>query len=260
MVIDPLSGQPREVTVCRLADGEVTEFPGDTPPGDVNPAVGTDPNGICWFWTSTDTDWELLSRFADGSAVLGIYVNGFLALDTGRIPRCTDEPVVDDPPNVYAWEAITEYVHNPPEPDMNPPIGRGLTGLDTFAGVVVPGPWTDTITIPGYAIDVEVSVAALDVDWGDEKVDTFPPDAYPLLTGYPDGIARHMYEVKTCAAPGVQNDCHPTLDSYPVTIAYIWAARWRANGGPWLNVNVPRSETTVDYPVTEAISALIAVG
>jgi hypothetical protein len=241
-------------------DGNITEFPGDAPPGTVEPAVGTDANGVCWFWTSLATDWEILSTFSDGSAVLGIYVNGFLAVDTGQIPRCTSEPVIVDPPPVYAWEAITEYIHDPPEPELNPPIGRGLAGLETHAGVVVPGRWADTITVPGYVIDVEVSVRVLTVDWGDEAVDTFPPEAYPLLIGYPDGLARHVYEVKTCDPPAAAYDCHPTLGAYPVTISYVWAAQWRVNGSDWIVVDVPPSETTVDYPVTEAVSVLTDTG
>ncbi len=153
---DPVTGRPRQVTVCRLAGGDLREYPGSTPPSDLDPAVGTDAVGVCWFWTSRDTDWELLSTFSDGSAVLGLYINGFLALDTGQIRRCTSEPIIQDPPPLFAWDMITQYVHNPPQPELNPPIGRGLTGLETFAGITIPDPWSDSSTIPGYTIDVEV--------------------------------------------------------------------------------------------------------
>ncbi len=257
---DPVTGRTRQVTICRLAGGDLREYPGNTPPSDLDPAVGTDAVGVCWFWTSQDTDWELLSTFSDGSAVLGLYINGFLALDTGQIRRCTSEPIVQDPPPLVAWDMITEYVHNPPEPNLNPPIGRGLTGLDTFAEITVPDPWSDSLTIPGYTIDVEVSVAAVAVDWGDGGIDTFPPQAYPLLVGYPDGVARHLYEVKTCTPPGSQPDCDPDLEAYPITVSYVWDARWRANGGAWITVDVTPSSTTVDYPVTEAISTLTSTG
>ena len=243
-----------------MVNGSVTEFPGDVPPGTVEPAVGTDAVGICWFWTSLATEWEILATFSDGSAVLGLYVNGFLAVDTGQIPRCTSEPIISDPPPVLAWEAITEYIHDPPEPELNPPIGLGLAGLETHAGVVVPDVWTDTIVVPGYSIDVEVAVGALALDWGDEVTDTYPPEAYPLLTGYPDGAARHVYEVKTCSTPGAALDCHPTLDAYPVSVSYVWDARWRVNGSDWITVEVVPSITTVGYPVTEAVSVLTDTG
>lgn len=257
---DPVFGVMETVTVCRLVNGDITEYPGEEPPGSVEPAVGTDANGICWYWTSASTAWELLTTFSDGSAVLGLYINGFLALDTDRIPRCTSEPVPEEPPDEVAWEAITEYIHDPPAPDLNPPIGFGLTGMETHVGFPVPGPWSDTITVPGYVLDVEVVVAAAGVDWGDGTTDTYPPEAYPQLSGYPDGLARHVYEVKTCDPPGSAADCHPHLEAYPVTISYVWGARWRANGGPWLEVNVPAGSTTVQYPVTEAVAALTDTG
>jgi hypothetical protein len=258
--IHPVTGETRSVTVCRLVDGEITEFPGEEPPGPVEPMVGTDANGACWYWTSAETDWEILAAFSDGSAVLGLYVNGFLALDTGQIPRCTTEPIPGEPPHEVAWEAITEYIHDPPEPELSPPIGLGLAGMETHAGFPVPGPWADTITIPGYVLDVEVVVTAATVDWGDEIVDTFPSEAYPQLTGYPDGLARHVYEAKTCTPPGSADDCHPDLEAYPVTISYEWGARWRANGGSWIDVAVPPSSTSVFYPVTEAVSSLTETG
>lgn len=258
--VDPISGRSHQVTVCRLVGGDISEIPGDTPPGPILPMLGTDATGSCWFWTSLDSDWVILSIFSDGSAILGLYVDTLLVLDSGEVPRCGSEPDIPEPPIVYAWDAITEYIHDPPDPDLSPPIGWGLAGLETHAGVVVPGPWADTITVPGYSIDVEVVVEALQVDWGDGIVDTLPPDAYPLLTGYPDGAARHVYEVKTCQQPDSAADCHPTLAEYPVTIAYVWAARWRVNGSEWLTVDVPPSETTVGYPVTEAVSVLTGVG
>lgn len=221
--------------------------------------MGSDANGECWFWTSSDTDWVILSTFTDGSAILGVYVNEYLALDTGRIPRCTSEPAVGEPPEEAVREAITEYVHDPPTPDLSPPVGRGLTGMETFVGVPVPGLWSDTITIPLYTLDVEVWVDELEVDWGDGTTDRFPPDTYPELTGYPDGVARHMYEVKTCDPPGSAPDCDPDHTAYPLTVSYIWGAQWRANGAPWIPIDVPATSTTVGYPVTEAISVLTDV-
>jgi hypothetical protein len=161
-----------------------------------------------------------------------------------------------DPPSVQAWEAITDYVHDPPEPELSPATGAGLAGMETFAGVVVPGTWTDTIAVGGATVDVEVSVGAVDVAWGDGAVDTFPPEAHDGLIGYPDGLARHVYEVKTCRVPGRAPDCHPDLSEYPLTVRYRWFARWRLDGGPWLEVDVPPSETTVGYPVTEIVSTL----
>lgn len=256
---DPLLNREIQVTVCRLVNGEIGEFPDGEPPGILHPAVGTDTSGQCWYRTSTETDWEILSTFSDGSAILGLYINGWLTLDTERIPRCTSEPEPEEPPEEVAWEAITEYIHDPPQPDLNPPVGRGLTGMETHIGVPVPGPWSDSISIPLYTIDVEVWVEALTVDWGDGTITSYPPGAFPDLTGYPDGAARHVYEVKTCDPPGRDHDCHPEHSSYPLTVSYVWGARWRTNAGVWVTVNVPPSSTGVDYPVIEAVSTLTEV-
>ena len=256
----PVSRARHQVTVCRLTDGETSEYPDGSPPGSLEPSVGNDANGQCWFLTSADTNWQILSSFSDGSAILGLYVNGVLLLDTDRIPRCTSEPETGEPPEELAWEAITEYIHDPPTPDLNPPVGRGLTGLETFVSVPVPGPWADTISIPLYTIDVEVWVNALSVDWGDGNATDYPPEAFADITGYPDGIARHVYEVKTCDPPASAPDCHPDHAAYPLTVSYVWGARWRVNGGEWTTVEVPPSSTTVDYPVTEAVSTLTDAG
>jgi hypothetical protein len=254
-------GATEQVTVCRLVGGQTVEYPaGESPPGSLEPSVGNDANGQCWFLTSADTNWQILSSFSDGSAILGLYVNGVLLLDTDRIPRCTSEPETGEPPEELAWEAITEYIHDPPTPDLNPPVGRGLTGLETFVSVPVPGPWADTISIPLYTIDVEVWVNALSVDWGDGNATDYPPEAFADITGYPDGIARHVYEVKTCDPPASAPDCHPDHLAYPLTVSYVWGARWRVNGGEWTTVEVPPSSTTVDYPVTEAVSTLTDAG
>lgn len=256
---DPF-GTTRQVTVCRLANGSTAEHAGETPPGPIEPLVGTDATGMCWYWTSRDTEWVILSTFTDGSAILGVYNNTVLVLDSGRIPRCTSEPVESGPPLEAAREAITEYVHDPPLPDLNPPTGRGLAGLETFVGLPVPGPWSDTISVPGYTLDVEVVVEAVTVEWGDGNTSTYPPSAYSLLIGYPDGVVTHTYEVKTCASPGSAPDCHPGLMAYPITVSYVWQATWRVNGGPWVELPVPAGSTTVDYPVAESEAVLTETG
>lgn len=256
----PISGERYQITVCRLVSGEVVEYPDGNVPGTLDPAVGTDTDGECWFLTSSDTDWVILSTFSDGSAILGVYRDDLLVFDTGRIPRCTSEPGDAPDPEDEVEAAITEYVHAPPEPELNPPTGRGLTGMDTFIGVPVPGPWSDTISVTSWTIDVEVWVDLLRVDWGDGTITDYPPDTFTRITGYPDGIAIHMYEVKTCNPPGSAPDCHPSHAAYPLTVSYVWAARWRVNDGQWIPIDVPPTSTTVDYPVAEAVSTLTDTG
>jgi len=45
-----------------------------------------------------------------------------------------------------------------------------------------------------------------------------------------------------------------------VTVAYRWIARYRVDGGPWLDIPVAATSTTVDYDVDEILSVTTAVG
>jgi hypothetical protein len=94
------------------------------------------------------------------------------------------------------------------------------------------------------------------VDWGDGNILTISPDSFPLLTGYPDGAARHIYEVKTCDPPGSSPRCHPSLSSYALSVRFQWSAEWRVGGGGWSQLAVPDTQTTIRYPVQEVISVL----
>ncbi|HEY7563674.1 MAG TPA: hypothetical protein VIA81_01990, partial [Acidimicrobiia bacterium] len=115
----------------------------------------------------------------------------------------------------------------------------------------------DTIIDPtGAALDVEGTVAAVTITWGDGASVSLPPDVFPLLSGYPDGVARHVYEVKTCDPPGSRPRCHPSLSAYTVEVRYQWFVQWRVDGGDWIQLTVPDTTTAVPYPVREVISVL----
>jgi hypothetical protein len=105
-------------------------------------------------------------------------------------------------------------------------------------------------------LNVEAWVGAIRVDWGDGTTVSYPPEAYDQLQGYPDGLGRHMYEVKTCDPPGSKPRCHPSLTSYPVQVGYSWVVRWNVDGGAWTPLAVPETTTDVAYPVNEVISVL----
>ena len=72
-----------------------------------------------------------------------------------------------------------------------------------------------------------------------------PDRARELLAeaGYPDGVARHVYEVKD-------------LTGYDLSISYAWTARWRVVGEDWDSVDVPDTTTSVVYPVAEIVSVI----
>ena len=152
---------------------------------------------------------------------------------------------------------IRDYVHQVPGPVLNPAVPWGLTGAETHLGVTPPAPLADSIADPtGAVLEVTASVAAIIVDWGDGTFQTLGPEAYPLLTGYPDGAVRHIYEVKTCEEPGSSPRCHSSLASYPLSVRFQWFAQWRVSSGSWTQLAIPDTETTIPYPVRELISVL----
>jgi hypothetical protein len=172
------------------------------------------------------------------------------------LPSCTSQPQAADDVLAAAWELVNRHVHQRPEPSFNPDVG--ITGLATFLEVVVPDPVADALVSPiGTTVEVELEVAQLNVDWGDGSFDTFTESTFARLTGYPDGIARHIYETKTCATPGGPR-CHPSLSEYEIDVGFEWFVQWRVNGGPWSLIDVPNTIATVSYDVDEIVSRSVA--
>ncbi|MGQ0848598.1 MAG: hypothetical protein ACT4OP_05685, partial [Actinomycetota bacterium] len=224
------------------------------------PDVGTASNGTCWYWRSVWTGWEIITRHGDGSATMGYDADGVpggpLNVDV-TYPVCLSEPTEVDPADLLAWDLVKDYVHQDPGPVLNPRVPWGLTGAETHLGLTPPQPFADSIVDPlGRLLEVEGRVAAVTINWGDGAAVTFPPEVFPLLTGYPDGIARHTYEVKTCDPPGSTPRCHPSLASYPLEVRYAWFVQWRVDGGPWTFLGIPDTTTSVAYPVKEVIAVL----
>jgi hypothetical protein len=243
----PGVGAEKTVTRCRLAGGEIVDYAADSSvPAILFPAAGTDLLGDCWYLTSATTNWVYLSLFVDGDAILGWDPDpatpGGIAYATGRIPRCTSEPNPAVDPSAEVWDYVTSYVHPPPAPEVSPPEGDGITGLDTYLGVVIPDDHSATLSAGGLTLDVEIDVDAVIVDWGDGGAESFPSDPQ-AMAGFPDGIAIHVYEVKSDAG-------------YVIAVSYDWTVRWRVTGGPWLPLDVPNTTTSLVYPVAEIVSVI----
>jgi hypothetical protein len=245
---DPVFGEDRQVTRCRLAGGEIVDYASDTAvPSQLYPGVGTDLTGECWYLTSTVTQWVYVNRFIDGDAILGWDPDpstpGGIALGTGRIPRCTSEPDVAVDPAVEVWEYVTSYIHPPPTPDLSPSPGDGVTGLETFIGLPIPDDHsTQLASATGSTLDVFIEVSGIIVDWGDGEIDSMPADS-DAFAGFPTGAVIHVYEVKD-------------ETGYALAVSYDWTARWRVSGGVWEFLAVPNTSTSVDYPVAEIVSVI----
>jgi hypothetical protein len=248
------------VTRCRSA-GEIVDYANENRvPGRLYPAVGTAGNGTCWYWRSAPSGWVFITRNADGTAVFAYDPDadpgGPLVVDV-VYPVCTSEPAPVEPDILLAWDLASEYVHVEPDPDLNPRVPWGLTGAETHLRVVPPPPFSDSIVDPlGQVVEVNGRVIGVTINWGDGAVASFTEGQFSQLSGYPDGLARHVYEVKTCSPPGSTPRCHPSLTSYPMTVDYIWEVSWRAGGAPFASLAIPNTTTSVAYPVREIIAVL----
>ncbi len=244
---DPFSGLEKPVTRCRIAGGDIVDYASDdSVPSVLYPSAGVDLTGDCWYYTSTESQWVSLAYYLNGDADLGWLPdpNNPLAViyATGRIPRCTSEPGVTVDPTAVVWAYVTQYVHPPPAPEVNPEQGNGVTGLDTYVGVPIPADHATQLSAGGLTLDVEIEVSGVIVDWGDGRSDNFPASP-AAMAGYPSGLAVHVYETKDAAG-------------YDLTVSYDWTARWRVVGDPWEFLAVPNTSTSVGYPVNEIVSVI----
>lgn len=244
-VVSPITFVERQITRCRIAGGDVVDYASDSGvPGRLHPWPGTDLNGPCWYYSSSDGNWVFAQLYGNGDALLGYVagIGGGFAMVTGRVPRCTSEPTPLADPATQVWDYVRDYIHPPPTPVLSPPAGDGVTGLETFVGVSVPTDHSATLNSPsGAVLNVFIEVSAVVVDWGDNTTDSFPA-VTAALAGYPDGIATHVYETKA--------------DDYLIIVSYDWTARWRVTGGAWQPIAVPNTSTTVGYPVAEVVSVI----
>lgn len=254
------NGWPTTVTVCINSGGAISTFVdgvGEAPPMiDIN--LGYDGSGTeCWWSTSYETPWVKLGVDGDGVALVGYQPVG--AIETvvdAFVPSCTSQPVAATSALASAWELTNRHIHQRPEPSFNP--DAGITGLETYLAIQVPPPISDSLVSPiGTTVAVDIKIARVIVDWGDGNSDTFTESAFRHLNGYPNGIARHIYETKTCPTSGGPR-CHPELDEYQINVEYDWFVQWRVNTGPWSTIAVPNTTASVPYDVDEIITRSVA--
>ena len=239
-------GRTEHITRCRIAGGDVVNYANDdSVPSRLYPSAGVDLGGDCWYLTSAVTQWIYLGLYINGDATLGWLPDPdhpeAIIFASGRVPRCRSEPGVIPDPTAEVWAYVTEYIHPPPAPEVNPSAGDGVTGLATFVGVPIPADHATQLSAGGVSVDIEIEVSGVVVDWGDGRRQTFPASE-TAMAGYPDGIATHVYETKDAR--------------YALTVSYDWTARWRIVGEPWELLDVPNTTTSVVYPVNEIVSVI----
>ncbi|MDH3540022.1 MAG: hypothetical protein OEP52_08515 [Acidimicrobiia bacterium] len=249
---------PFEVTVCLLEGGSIQIYASSSErPRMIDINLGYDAAGTeCWWRTAYDTPWVILGVDAENVALVGYRPPG--AADTALdayIPACTSRPREIDNTLAVAWELANRYVHEIPAPRFNPDVG--ITGLETYLEVVVPDPVTASLVSPlGTTVVAEIKVAQVLVEWGDGGFDNYTETTFARLTGYPDGLARHIYETKTCPTPGGPR-CHPSLAEYEIQVDFDWFVRWRVDTGPWSTIAVPNTTALSGYDVDEIITRTV---
>ena len=241
---NPVTLTVDQVTRCRIAGGDTVDYTdSDAIPVRLYPNIGSDLEGECWYMTSTETNYQLVRVTLGGGAEIFLVVDDEASTIGGVYRQCTSEPGVAVDPSVEAWEYVSSFVHPPPTPEVNPSPGDGVTGLETFVSVPVPPVHQAQLaSASGATLDIEIEVSGVEVDWGDSRVDTFPADQ-EMLAGYPDGGARHIYELKDEVG-------------YDLGISFAWTARWRVAGGDWEYLDVPNTTTSIVYPVAEIVTRL----
>jgi hypothetical protein len=188
-----------QATRCRLAGetgtvdyGSVSEVPVV-----LAPQVGTDGDGVCWYWTTRASAWVLLGVDDHGNATMGIdpdgVVGGPVIIDA-IYPRCTSEPTEAANALTEAYELLARYDHPAPGAVVDPPPGAGIVGMDVLLADAPPDAWSASLVSPhsGRTIEVETFVEVVEIDWGDGSTTVVPEAAFGLLTGWPDG------EIQSC--------------------------------------------------------------
>ena len=103
-------GRTEQITRCRISGGDIVDYASDTGvPGRLYPRPGTDINGPCWYYSSTDANWLFAELYSDGDAILGYSAGkrGGFAVVIGRVPRCTSKPTPTSEPVADVWSYVT---------------------------------------------------------------------------------------------------------------------------------------------------------
>ncbi len=156
----------------------------------------------------------------------------------------------------YVWSRIASYIHQAPQVDFNPAVPWGMAGIETFARLAVPPPWGFSSTSPytGKSLRAQVQVDRVRFNWDDGPRQVFGLSDFSRFTGYPNGVARHTYQTKTCHRP--DRRCHQGRDSYRIRTAFRWSG-WYEVAGAHRTLRIPDTRSDTEYPVRETVSLVV---
>ncbi len=212
----------------------------------------------CFYMGTKSSRWVFLELHKDGDLTYGWSPDGRLGGHrvVGTARRCSWTGVEREEIEAFVWSQIGDYAHQAPQVSFNPPVSRGLVGMETFAALSTPAPWVYTSTSPytGRSLRAEVKVRQVRADWDDGPTQVLGETLHSRLTGYPDGAASHTYQTKSCEENGPR--CRTKIGAYEITISFVWSG-WYDLGGRRETLRIPNTSSTDDYPVTELISLVV---
>jgi|GEM_PF-1924467 len=212
----------------------------------------------CFYFGSRPTVWVDLGYTGEGEIAYGWSPNGkpgeHLAVGTAR--PCSWTRVENEEIEGYMWSRIGSYHHQSPRVSFDPPIPRGMVGIETFAALDVPSPWTYSSRSPytGRSLRAEVRVREVTIAWDDGPQQRFRGSDLSGFTGYPNGVGRHMYQVKSCAQSKPR--CREEIGAYQIKTSFVWSG-WYQVATRRRNLDIPNTTSTADYPVSEMIPLVV---
>ncbi|MDE0230954.1 MAG: hypothetical protein OXI56_07835 [bacterium] len=212
----------------------------------------------CFYMGTRPTQWVFLELHRNGDLTYGWAPNGRPGGHrvVGTAPRCSWTGVEREEIEGYVWSEIGDYTHQAPQVSFNPAYPRGLVGIETFAALGTPAPWVYVSTSPytGRSLRAEVKVSQARIDWDDGPAQVFGEALHTRLTGYPDGVASHTYQTKSCDQDGPR--CRTGIGAYEIVTSFVWSG-WYAVGSGMKTLRIPSTYSTDAYPVTELISLVV---
>lgn len=212
----------------------------------------------CFYFGSRPTVWVDLGYTAEGELEYGWSPDGrpggHFVIDTVR--PCSWSTVEREEIEGFVWSRIGSYAHQTPEVVFDPPAPRGIVGIETFATLEVPNPWTYSSTSPytDKTLRAEVEVMEVRIDWNDGSPERFRGSDLSRLTGYPEGAASHIYQTKSCDAATPR--CRDELGAYQVRTSFLWSG-WYRVGSRLRNLTIPNTSSSSAYPVAEVIPLVV---
>lgn len=250
IVVDPLAGTVDPVTQCIHADT------GQAVPGSSGGALDVQiASGGCFYMGSRPTRWVNLGFTAQGELEYGWSPDGRPGGHTliGTASPCSWRKVETEEIEGFVWSRIGSYTHQSPQVSFDPPVPRGVVGIETFAALGVPSPWIYASTSPytGRSLRAEVRVRQVSIAWDDGPPQSFGGSQLFGFTGYPHGVASHTYQTKSCDRTAPR--CRSKTGDYRIRTAFVWSG-WYRVGSRKGNLRIPTTSSSVDYPVAEIIA------